>query len=96
MDLPFPIFCDTERRVIQEWGIYNPREKGGIAKPAIFVIERDRTIRYGSVDTVAKRVPASEIIRVLQATVDRQSVRHKVYVPRLSEWFHGIRKLLRG
>ena len=32
LDLPFPILCDTERRVVKDWDIYNAREKGGIAK----------------------------------------------------------------
>ena len=93
--LPFPILCDTERRVVQEWGIYNPQERGGIAKPAIFMIAHDRSVRYVSVDTVATRVPASEIIRVLQATAERQPIRHKDYMPRLADWFRGIRNGMR-
>ena len=92
--LPFSILCDVERRVVREWSIYNPRERGGIAKPAVFVIERDRTVRYGSVDAVTTRVPASEIVRVLQA-VEGQPVRRKVYVPRLAEWFRAIRNMRR-
>ena len=91
--LPFPILCDMERRVIREWDIYNPRERGGIAKPAVFVVERDRTVRYGSVDAVATRVPASEIVRILQAVAERQPVRHKVYIPRLADWFRAIRNI---
>ena len=91
--LPFPILCDTERRVIREWDIYNPRERGGIAKPAVFVVERDRTVRYGSVDAVATRVPASEIVRIQQAVAEGRPVRRKVYIPRLAEWFRAIRNM---
>lgn len=89
--LPFPILCDTERRVIQQWDIYNAREKGGIAKPAVFVIDCDRMVRYSHLDGVAKRVPASEIIRILDATAGPQSIRCKVYVPRPSDFLRALR-----
>lgn len=65
--LNFPILCDTHRRVTREWGIYNAREKGGIAKPAVFILGPGRVVRYVSVDEVASRVPASEIVRILSA-----------------------------
>ncbi len=93
--LPFPILCDAERRVIREWDIYNSRERGGIAKPAVFVVERDRTVRYASIDAVATRVPASEIVRILQAAAEGQPVRRKVYTPRLAERFRAIRNMRR-
>ena len=54
--LPFPILCDTERRVVRDWGVYNSRERGGIAKPAVFLIDTGQVIRYAAVDTVVKRV----------------------------------------
>jgi peroxiredoxin len=95
LDLPFPILCDTDRRVIQEWDIYNSREKGGIAKPASFVVERDRTVRYATVDSVARRVPATEMLMVLQSIREGQQVRRKTYVPRLVEWFRAIRNMIR-
>ena len=47
--LPFPILCDTERRVVRDWGIYNSREKGGIAQPAVFIMTPARwyvTLRW--------------------------------------------------
>lgn len=95
LHLPFPILCDRERRVIQEWDIYNPRDKGGIAKPAVFVIDRNRAVRYGTVDAVATRVPASEIVRVLQATARYRSIQRKVYIPRPAEWLRAIRNSFR-
>ena len=83
--------CDTGRRVVQEWDIYNPREKGGIAKPAVFVIDRDRAVRYAAVDRVSTRVSPSEIIRVLQTDAASQSVRRKLYMPAFREWVRAIR-----
>jgi peroxiredoxin len=93
--LPFPILSDAERRVIKNWGIYSPTERGGIAKPAMFVIDRDRTVQYSKIDDVAKRVPASEIVRILRGTRRREAQR-KVYIPRLSDFFRAIRNMLRS
>ena len=93
LNLPFPILCDTERRVVQEWDIYNPREKGGIAKPAAFVVERDRTVRYATVDRVVTRVPASEMILVLQSAREGRPARRRTYIPRLADWVRGIGNL---
>ena len=56
LSLPFPILCDTERRVVQDWDIYNSREKGGIAKPAVFVIDPSQVVRYAPVDSVGNKV----------------------------------------
>ena len=91
LGLPFPILCDTERRVVREWGIYNSREKGGIAKPAVFVIDPSHVVCYAAVDTVVRRVPAAEIVSLLQNAVEEQPVRRRVLVPLLSEWKSAIR-----
>jgi peroxiredoxin len=95
LGLPFPILCDIERRVIKDWGIYNPKERGGIAKPAVFVIHRDRTIQYSEIDEVATRLPASEIVCILRGAEQREAQR-KVYIPRLTDFFRAIRNMLRS
>jgi peroxiredoxin len=91
LSLPFAHLCDTERRVVREWGIYNSREKGGIAKPAVFLIEPSRVISYSSVDTVAMRVPAAEIVRQLQTAAHARALRRRVHIPLFSEWVRAIR-----
>lgn len=91
--LPFSILADVDRRVVQEWGLYNPREHGGIAKPAVFIIDRDRRIRYVQVDTVARRAPASEIIRLLQTP--GIVPQRRVYIPRLTDWVRSLRNMIR-
>jgi peroxiredoxin len=93
--LPFPVLCDTERRLIQDWDIYNPREKGGIAKPAVFVIDRDRTVRHSEIDHVVTRVPASEILRILGAAAAGQPIRRKMYVPHVRDFIRAIRNMTR-
>jgi peroxiredoxin len=91
LSLPFPILCDTERRVARDWGIYNSREKGGIAKPAVFIIDPGHVVRYAAVDAVVRRVPAAEIVSSLKNAATAQPVRRRVHVPLLSEWISAIR-----
>ena len=93
LSLPFPILCDTEHRVVRDWGIYNSGEKGGIAKPAVFIIDSNHVVRYASVDAVVRRVPAAEIVSLLQCRKARP-VRRRVHVPLFSEWKKAIRNLI--
>jgi len=92
--LPFPILCDTERRVVKEWDIYNPRERGGIAKPSVFVIGSDRVVRCSKVDSVARRIPPSEIIRILRSS-EGPPAQGKTYIPHIGEFYSAIRRALR-
>ena len=85
----FPILCDTERRVIKDWDIFDPREKGGIAKPAVFVLDRDRTVRHAQVDQVAKRLPPTEIIRVLIDT-PAPPLQPKIYIPGWRDFLRAL------
>jgi peroxiredoxin len=94
LSLPFPILCDTERRVVRDWGIYNSREKGGIAMPAVFIIDPSNVVVYASVDAVATRVPASEIVSLLQNADNAHAVRRRVHVPLFSDWIRAIRNIM--
>ena len=91
LSLPFPILCDTERRVVRDWGIYNSGEKGGIAKPAVFIIDPSHVVRYAAVDAVVRRVPAAEIVSLLENAAGGQPVRRRVHVPLFSQWRSAIR-----
>ena len=73
LNLPFTLLCDQGRQVIEQWGLFNRKERGGIAYPATFLIDRHRTVRFSSAETVASRVSASEMLRCLAngaATLD--------------------------
>jgi peroxiredoxin len=96
LSLPFPILCDTEHRVVKEWGIYNAKERGGIAKPSVFIIDPNKVIRYAAVDTVATRVPATEIVSQLQMAGKSQAVKRKVHIPRLSQFLTALRNNFKG
>jgi peroxiredoxin len=95
LSLPFPILCDTERRVVLNWGIFNAGERGGIAKPAVFIIDPGRVVRFAAVDGVVRRVPAARIVSVLHDTANVKPVRRRVHVPRLSDWIGAIRNSFR-
>ena len=93
--LPFPILCDRDRYVIREWDLLNARERGGIAKPSVFVIDLGLRIRYAAVDTVVNRVPAAEILSVLKVGRDAAQIRRKTYLPFPSDWIRAIRNNFR-
>ena len=80
---------------MQQWDIYNAREKGGIAKPAVFIIDRDRSVRYHSIDTTSVRVPASEIVSILQTKEEAPPARRKLYFPHLADFIRAIRNARR-
>lgn len=89
--LSFPILCDTGRRVVREWSIYNAREKGGIAKPAAFIIDPGRIVRFVSVDEVSSRIPASEIALLLSARDGAPTPERRKLIPRPGNFFRAVR-----
>ena len=66
-ELPFPILCDTKKEVVRAWGLFNSKEKGGIAVPAVVVLGRDRRIRLLMIEGVATRVRAADLLAVLRS-----------------------------
>lgn len=93
--LPFPILSDVERRVVREWGIYNQKERGGIARPSVFILSPDRRVRFASVDEVASRIPAAEIVRRLQAPNDRGQPTRKRVLPRPADFARAVGNAIR-
>lgn len=95
LSLPFPILCDSERSVIREWDLLNERERGGIAKPAVFVIDPGMVVRYAAIDTVTTRVAAAEIVSILEGTGDVSQIRRKAHIPRPGDWARALRNQFR-
>jgi peroxiredoxin len=89
--VPFPILSDAQHRLVRDWDIYNPRERGGIARHAVFIIDPGRTVRYSQVDSMATRVPASEILRMLGTPTAAASASRKVYIPALADFIRSFR-----
>ncbi len=86
--LPFPLLCDPSREVVQAYGLYNRAEKGGIAYPATFVLDRDRRVRFRSLDRLASRVDLDGLFAFLRggegATAPAKPAQCKIS-PRLAE-----------
>ncbi len=66
-ELPFPILCDTGKDLVRGWGLFNAKEKGGIAIPAVLLIGCDRRIQLVMIEGIATRVRAAELLTSLPA-----------------------------
>jgi peroxiredoxin len=42
----FEILSDADRKTIVNYGILNAEERGGIAKPATFIVDKEGRIRF--------------------------------------------------
>lgn len=91
LHINFPILCDTRRQVVREWGVYNEREKGGIAKPAVFIFDSGRSVRYVSVDEIASRVRASDVAGLLAAHDGAPAPHRHTLIPGPSTWVRAVR-----
>jgi alkyl hydroperoxide reductase subunit AhpC len=65
MGFPFELLCDEKKDVITRYGLLNPFEHGGIARPAIFIIRPDGVICYRSIDGTARRVDLSHALEFM-------------------------------
>ena len=96
--LPYPLLSDSGRRVVADWALYNRDEMGGIAYPAVFVIDRDRTVRYRSLDRMRSRVSAADVIAFLRGGADAKAPsepRRAPVRPRLGTFLLAITNMLR-
>ena len=66
LKLDFPLLCDPERAVVTSWGLLNEAEMGGIAYPAVFVIDQKRVIRFRALESVARRVDVRQLVTLVR------------------------------
>jgi hypothetical protein len=52
---------------VRAWGLFDPAEKGGIARPATFLLDAGLTIRFRSLDGVVTRARAADLAQALAA-----------------------------
>jgi peroxiredoxin len=67
LGLPFELLSDESRAVVQAYGLFNREENGGIAYPALFMLDRDRTVRFRSLDRTATRVDPGAVFAFLES-----------------------------
>jgi peroxiredoxin len=65
--LPFPILCDSDAAVVKSWGLFDPIEKGGISRSAVFVIEPGLRVACRSLDSTMTRIRAAELAEFVRA-----------------------------
>jgi peroxiredoxin len=98
LQLPFALLCDPDREVVRTYGLLNEHEKGGIAYPATFVLDRDRTVRFRSLDRTASRVRLDELLSFLRLGIDSTPpatpARAKI-IPRFREFIRVIGNVIR-
>ncbi len=98
LSLPFPILCDTRREVLATWDLLNTREKDGIARPAVFVIDRDRRVRFVSLDLHSARVRTDAVVDFLLSGMTMTAPvrpRRRLVFPTLGDWFRALRNTFR-
>lgn len=62
--LTFPLLSDFNKEVIREYGVFNPDMIGlkGIAKRAVFVLDRDGVVRHKEVLEDARNEPSYDAV----------------------------------
>jgi peroxiredoxin len=66
LGLKFPLLCDTSREVVKKYGLLNSGEKGGIAFPASFVIDRNRVVRFRALEEMASRISVDQLLGLVR------------------------------
>ena len=98
LDLPFPLLCDPAREIVRAYGVFNEKEKGGIAYPATFVLDRERAVRFRSLDRTASRVNLDGLFDYLRRGLDAQAPvtpERKRLLPHLADFGRVTRNALR-
>ena len=62
--LEFPVLSDKDRAVISAYNVLDPGNDR-IARPASYVLRKDGTVAWKSIDGVAVRVPTAQILAEL-------------------------------
>jgi len=108
LGLSFPILCDTRGDVCRALDLYNAAEKGGIAKPALFVIDLDRRVRLRMLESVASRASLDDVLAFLEHGPSRGGlasspgdgttvhVRRRLVIPTIGQMLRTIVPALRA
>jgi hypothetical protein len=98
LGLSFPLLCDPAREVVRAFGVFNEKENGGIAYPATFVLDRQRTVRFRSLDRLASRVDLGGLFDFLRGGIEGAAPatpKRKGFFPHLGDFARVTRNALR-
>jgi len=62
--LKFPVLSDEDKEAITAYNVVDPGNNR-IARPAAYIVQKDGTVAWKSLDTVGVRVPTAEILTEL-------------------------------
>ena len=100
LGLGFSLLSDPERDAIRAWSLLNRRERGGIAFPAVFVIDRAGRVVFRSLDRTHVRVDPAPVLTFLEERcsdpdLQRENETRTLQTPSvLDSVFAGHRKYL--
>lgn len=96
MGITFPLISDLDKKIVKAWDLHNPFEQNGIAKPAAFIIGKDRRVLFRALERVTRRVSVDELAAALAgpAPDPAREPRLSWAWPSLSNWAHMVRNLL--
>ena len=60
------------------WDLLNDKERGGIAVPSVFVLDRDRRVTQRWFETTATRVTAASVLTTLQGQAEAPDQRVRI------------------
>jgi len=79
LELDYTLLCDPNRTAVRAFGLLNTAEHGGIAFPAVFVIEPGRVVRWRALETTASRVEPKAVLTIVRSKPENADI---VVVPR--------------
>ena len=62
--LKFPVLADKDKKAITDYNVVDPGNNR-IARPAAYIVRKDGTIAWKSLNTKAARVPTAQILTEL-------------------------------
>jgi peroxiredoxin len=95
LQLPFPLLCDPGRDVVRAYGVFNEQEKAGIAYPSTFAIDRDRVVRFRSLDRTTSRVDLDGLFEFLRGGTAPSEPPRATISPGLRGFGRALKNMLR-
>ncbi|HWG38411.1 MAG TPA: hypothetical protein VN690_11905 [Terriglobales bacterium] len=85
------VSVDTDRALVEAWGLLNPKERGGVAYPATVVLAPDATITWIEYEGMARRIRPAEMLAWLRVpSPGSHPPSPRPFWPRIQDWWRAI------